>query len=75
MRPLSVFCFTLGTSILGAFPLSAQLPASASSVLSQSSSNCYAGIFSSDLIIAEISDELVTGPARLKLENCQKRDG
>jgi hypothetical protein len=68
MRPISVYCCTLGISALAALPLSAQLLPSPNSVLSQNSRSCVSGIAGADLIMAKISDESKTGPAGLKLE-------
>jgi hypothetical protein len=71
MRPISVYCCTLGISALGALPLYAQLLPSPNSVLSQNSRSCVSGIAGADLIIAEISDESKTAPAGLKLETAR----
>jgi hypothetical protein len=63
-----MFCFILGISALPTLPLSAQLPPSPSSVLSQSSRSCSSGIARADMMITEISDKSKTGSAVLKLE-------
>lgn len=68
MRPISVYCFTLGISALAALPLSAQLLPSPNSVLSQSSRSCVSGIARADLIVGETSHGWKAAPAVLKLE-------
>jgi hypothetical protein len=65
MRPISVYCCTLGISALGALPLYAQLLPSPNSVLSQNSRSCVSGIAGADL------NESKTAPAGLKLETAR----
>jgi hypothetical protein len=68
MCRISVFYFTIATTLLVALPLPAQLLPSSSSPTSHSSNGCSSGIAGADLIIGELADDSKTGAAVLKVE-------
>ena len=74
MFRISISCFTLTIFNIVAFPLSAQLPPSATSLSSHASRECSSGIAGVDLIISELADESRTGAAKPENRNRQEYD-